>query len=229
VKPSGDGQSVQQSRAFDAATVACLGVPSPSEGCHAASARPILLCDVDGVLAPFRSHNGIYVASTNHRGVVPHAMIPRMRALLAHYDLWWATAWEDEANEALAPLFGLEDRPVVRMTWQFSRTWKLGAVHATVDRCASGRAVAWIDDHVGPSGRQWAAGRPNTLALSVPGHTGLDDGHVADLLQFAQRVSGLHARSTLEPSTEGLGLRRAAFLAGRRLRRFTSIRTQKEF
>jgi hypothetical protein len=153
---------------------------------------------------------------------MPDDVLARVQTLLSHYDLWWASAWEDEANDVIAPLFGLGARPVVRMTWQCSRTWKLSAVQVAVDRCAAGRAVAWVDDHIGPSGRQWAAGRANTLALSVPGRTGLDDSHVDQLIEFAQRVSGAPARSTLEPGFYGLGVRRAAFLTGRRLRRYRS-------
>ncbi len=65
-------------------------------------------------------------------------------------------------------------------------TWKLPAVK----RFTAERAIAWIDDDLGPDAHEWAQNRTEpSLLLDIDPATGLVDGHVELLIEFADRVS----------------------------------------
>ena len=72
----------------------------------------------------------------------------RLRRLGEHYDLVWATGWEDRANDHLPSLLGLpEELPVLRFGGRAvfgSAHWKLDAI----DEYAGDRPLAWIDDNI---------------------------------------------------------------------------------
>ncbi|MFC7467145.1 hypothetical protein ACFQVA_05280 [Actinomadura keratinilytica] len=90
--------------------------------------KPLLFLDVDGPLNPY----GALSAPAPPEGFHPHRMRPagwswpepltvlldpdhgtRLRALQRHYELVWATTWEDEANAWIAPVLGLPPLPYV--------------------------------------------------------------------------------------------------------------------
>jgi hypothetical protein len=87
---------------------------------------------------------------------VDPALGPKLLALPC--DLVWATTWESEANECLAPLLGLPQLPVV--TWlEPSDEPEPAALHwktRMLVEWAAGRPFAWLDDEITDADRTWA-------------------------------------------------------------------------
>ncbi|CAG6395067.1 helix-turn-helix domain-containing protein [Streptomyces cocklensis] len=86
--------------------------------------RPVLFLDVDGPLIPFGATREqcpdgypTYVPQGAGANPLLAGVDPALGAKLLALpcDLVWATTWESEANECLAPLLGLPQLPVV--TW----------------------------------------------------------------------------------------------------------------
>jgi hypothetical protein len=84
---------------------------------------------------------------------------PSHGAALTHlpFELAWATTWEEEANEYIAPLIGLPRLPVV--TWSPQREAAAGVFWKTpqIVTWADGRPFAWIDDEITETDRAWVA------------------------------------------------------------------------
>ena len=91
----------------------------------------------------------------------------RLRRLGEHYDLVWATGWEDKANDYLPNILGLPELPYLTFDGAArfgSAHWKLGPL----DEYGKGRPLAWIDDNFdesATSGRVVETSRP---CLSPP-------------------------------------------------------------
>ena len=161
------------------------------------SDRPLLLVDVDGVLALFN------LAANPPAGVwhliegFPYYLSTGTAALLhevaEHFDLAWCTGWEDRANDHLPRLLGTPGPlPVVyfeRNPGRGNAHWKLDAIDAFV----GARPVAWIDDALDERCQVWAAervaaGSPTLLVQTEP-HLGMDAAHLTLLVEFAAAAS----------------------------------------
>jgi hypothetical protein len=101
----------------------------------------------------------------------------------------WATTWQDEANEVLAPRLGLPALPVVRWPEEAGAPgtprglhWKTPALVAS----AEGRPFLWVDDEIGPVDRLWVEGTHPAPALlhRVDPRRGLTDEDFAALADF---------------------------------------------
>ncbi|WP_330437885.1 hypothetical protein OHB44_20410 [Micromonospora sp. NBC_00821] len=111
--------------------------------------RPLLLLDVDGVLTP-------YGTPQPPAGYTEHHLFPGeepVRVNLTHgawiteasavLDIAWATSWNDEANQLLAPLLRIAPLPVITMPpAPFHPSDKIPAIAAYAQQ----RPAAWIDD-----------------------------------------------------------------------------------
>jgi len=112
----------------------------------------------------------------------------RLNRLGEHFELVWATGWEDKANDYLPTLLGLPELP--HITFQGaarfgSAHWKLGPI----DEYASDRAVAWIDDSFDESCFEWAEKRAQpTLLVPTEPQLGIEEAHVTALESWAQEV-----------------------------------------
>ena len=154
--------------------------------------RPILAVDVDGVislfgfedppdrsLARFELIDGMVHCISLGAGV-------RLRRLSEHYELIWATGWEDRANDTLPRMLGLPELPVVNFggAAQFGTAhWKLEALAEAAD----GRALAWVDDSFDESCYEWARSRSQpTLLVPTEPRLGLEEAHTEALSAWAR-------------------------------------------
>ena len=154
--------------------------------------RPILAVDVDGVislfgfedppdrsLARFELIDGMVHCISLGAGV-------RLRRLSEHYELIWATGWEDRANDTLPRMLGLPELPVVNFggAAQFGTAhWKLEALAEAAD----GRALAWVDDSFDESCYEWARSRSDpTLLVPTEPRLGLEEAHTEALEAWAR-------------------------------------------
>ena len=134
-----------------------------------AGPRSLLFLDVDGPLIPFGlppDRFPTYQAAQGAVGGTSNPLLSRLnpehgrRLAALRCDLVWATAWEHEANEVIAPWLGLPQLPVVE--WpepsdddvkdeRMGLNWKTRALITW----AAGRPFAWIDDEVTVVDQMW--------------------------------------------------------------------------
>ena len=169
--------------------------------------KPLLFVDVDGVISLFGFREGYGLAS----GDVPFGDCPpgtlqsingvmhyiasdcggRLRRLAERYELVWATGWEEAANDYLPHLLAL---PAHLPYLTFDGRVAAGSAHWKVDAIADyagSRPLAWIDDNVDESCREWAARRPApTLIVETLRHEGMVEEHVELLLEWAGSLNG---------------------------------------
>jgi hypothetical protein len=158
------------------------------------SSKPLLAVDVDGVISIFGFEE------PPDRGVARFELIDgmvhcistaagdRLRRLSDLYELFWATGWEDRANDMLAPLLGLPELPYLSFDGAArfgSAHWKLGPL----DEYAGRRALAWIDDSFDHSCYEWAQTRSApTLLVATESPHGLEEAHAETLARWAKEV-----------------------------------------
>jgi hypothetical protein len=129
--------------------------------------RPLLFLDVDGPLIPFGLPPEELPVYPGPRDDDSHPGLARInpehgrRLAALSCELVWATAWEHEANEWVAPRIGLPQLAVV--TWpslsaadedrdeRIGLHWKT----RTLIEWAAGRPFAWVDDEVTAVDRAW--------------------------------------------------------------------------
>jgi hypothetical protein len=178
--------------------------------------RPALLVDVDGPLNPYaaKPHRRPEGYQT-HRLVTPRWEAAERRRLSAWglpdrrvkplrvwlnpdhgpalaalpFELVWATTWEQEANDFVAPLLGLPTLPFI--CWLDPRPepangvfWKTPQIVAWAD----GRAFAWVDDEISDADRDWvhAHHRGPALLRRVDPRCGLTVDDFARLARWAE-------------------------------------------
>ena len=156
--------------------------------------KPILAVDIDGVISLFGAETPPDRAFTKLELVdgVPHLIsLPtgdRLRRLEEHFELIWASGWEDKANFYLPSLLGLPELPHVTFDGavrEGAAHWKLGPL----EEYAAGRPLAWIDDNFDQSCYEWAEARvePTLLVVTEP-HLGLEEAHVDALNAWARSL-----------------------------------------
>jgi hypothetical protein len=143
--------------------------------------RPILAVDVDGVISLFGFEDPPEAAEARFELIdgtvhcISQRVGERLQRLAHHYDLIWATGWEDKANFYLPRMLGLPELPhlTFKGAARFgSAHWKLGPL----DEYCAGRAMAWVDDNFDESCYEWARERPEpTLLIPTEAHLGLGE------------------------------------------------------
>lgn len=162
--------------------------------------RPLCLLDVDGVIA---LHGDSYTEPTFHAVVagfpvaIAVAAHERLSRLAQAFQIVWATSWQRDGAEALAPLLGLpDDLPFLTFDPDADRTrgtYKLPVVR----RFVRDRAFAFVDDELGEDVVAWANERePPTLLIHCDPRVGLTDEQVDQLLRFAAGLEGLAETTT---------------------------------
>jgi hypothetical protein len=157
------------------------------------SERPLLALDVDGVISLFGFEGPIGEAPGRFHLIngMPHCIPEGIGAMLArltpHYEIVWATGWEDRANERLPEILGL---PGELPFLTFDGRARFGTAHwkiEAIDRYAGDRPLAWVDDSIDETCRAWAAARSApTLIVHTESEIGLTEDHVETLLTWAR-------------------------------------------
>jgi hypothetical protein len=154
--------------------------------------KPILALDVDGTISLFGFDGHLdQVPGRFHLidGVahcIPEEVGGRLRRLAEHYELIWATGWEERANDTLPTILGL---PHELPALTFGGRARFGTAHwklEALDEYAGDRALAWVDDSLDESCHAWAERRPApTLLVPCEPHVGLTEAHVEALIAWA--------------------------------------------
>ena len=152
--------------------------------------RPILALDVDGVISlfgfddPAAGAPGRFHMIDGIAHCISDSVGPRVCRLADLYEVVWATGWEDRANDHLPRILGLPGE-FPFLTFESARFgtshWKIEAI----DHYARGRPLAWVDDCIDDSCRDWAMSRDEpTLLVPTEPDSGLTDAHVEALIRW---------------------------------------------
>ena len=154
--------------------------------------KPILAVDVDGVISLFGFEGqppreaGRFHLVDGMPHLISHTAGPLLQRLLPHYDLIWATGWEDKANDYLPNMLGLPELPVLH----FGRDARFGTAHwklGPIGEYGGNRPLAWIDDSLDDECRQWSRDREApTLLVETQSMFGIEEGHVEALIAWAE-------------------------------------------
>jgi hypothetical protein len=159
--------------------------------------RPLLLVDVDGVLALFNLDGGEPAGTWHLIEGFAYYLAAEPAQLLheaaEHFELVWCTGWEDRANDHLPRLAGTPGPlPVIKFARNPGRAnahWKLDEI----DAYAGDRPVAWIDDALDEHCDRWAEERSArgvaTLLVRTEPHRGMGRPHFEALAAFAAELA----------------------------------------
>lgn len=158
-----------------------------------ATHKPVLFVDVDGVISLFGfARDTDFPGALHSVDGILHCIATecgeRLRRLDEHFELVWATGWEEKANEHLPLILELPFKQLPSLTFDGRAVfgtahWKLEAI----EQYAGDRPAAWIDDNLDERCERWAMQRdaPTLLVRTEPA-TGMSDEHVEQLLQWAE-------------------------------------------
>jgi hypothetical protein len=160
----------------------------------------VLAVDVDGVISlfgfdgPLEDVPGTFHLIDGVAHCIAEGVGARLLRLADHFEMIWATGWEERANDHLPHLLGLGD-DIPALT--FGGRARFGTAHWKLDALeefAKGRALAWIDDSMDETCHAWAAARedPTLLVPTLP-EVGLTDAQVDAILDWARELQGAHA------------------------------------
>jgi hypothetical protein len=158
------------------------------------SKPPILFVDIDGVISLFGFDRAAPPPGRFHTvDGIPHWIGElsgiHLARLAPRFELVWASGWEERANEHLPHVLEL---PSELPTLSFDNTPVFGEAHwkiAAVDRYASGRPAAWIDDSLDERCHAWAESRSEpTFLLETDPAVGITGEHVERLLAWAEEL-----------------------------------------
>lgn len=155
--------------------------------------RPLILLDVDGVLnaQPLDNHltpPGFQRHALCNGVLLDQRLTDWMLDLSQVAELAWATAWEHEANQLLAPLLGLKQLrvvPMVDLSYPADGGhWKRNAVEGFL-AAEPERPVAWVDDEFNQADHAWAQ-RQQVYLLACDPETGITQAQIKELLDWAR-------------------------------------------
>jgi len=158
---------------------------------------PLLAVDVDGVVVLLGGDD------QGPPGAVRFELIDGMahrvsivagdclRRLSNHFELVWATGWEERANDHFPELLGLPRLSSIN----FDDAARFGSAHWKLDALgvyARGRPLAWVDDNFDDICFEWAAAREApTLLVPVDPRRGLREEEAETLVTWARPFAPL--------------------------------------
>lgn len=151
--------------------------------------RPILAVDIDGVISVFGFDEPPAESRFELVDGIMHCLAlrsgERLRRLAEHYELIWASGWEDKANYYLPTALGLPELPHLTFDGaaRFGTAhWKLGPL----EDYSRGRPLAWVDDNLDESCYEWSRRRPEpTLLVPTKSDRGLEEPETEALIAWA--------------------------------------------
>jgi hypothetical protein len=159
--------------------------------------RPILAIDVDGVISLFGfdeppdSKAARFELIDGMVHCISLAAGERLRRLAEHYEMVWATGWEEKANEYMPNVLGMPELPYLTFKGAArfgSAHWKLGPL----DKYGKGRSLAWIDDSFDESCYDWARQRTEqTLLVPTESDIGLEEAQTEALIAWARSLASV--------------------------------------
>jgi hypothetical protein len=168
--------------------------PSPNE---ADEGLPLLAVDVDGVVVLLGGDDEDSTGAVRFElidGMMHRVSIvacESLRRLSGHFELVWATGWQDRANDHFTQFLGLPPLPYV----DFKDAARFGSAHwklEPLDAYSKGRPVAWVDDNFDDSCFEWAAAREApTLLVPVDPRRGLREREAETLATWARPFAPL--------------------------------------
>ena len=155
--------------------------------------RPILAVDVDGVISLFGYDQPPDEARFELVDGMLHCISlragKRLGRLAEHFELIWATGWEEKANYYLPQMLGLAELPHLTFDGAArfgSAHWKLGPL----GEYGRGRALAWIDDNFDDSCYEWSRRREEpTLLVPTEPALGLGEAETEALMAWARGLA----------------------------------------
>ena len=157
--------------------------------------KPILAVDVDGVVSLFGFDDPPPPSEARYELVdgnihcISLRAGERLRRLEEHFEMVWATGWEDKANFYLPALLGLPEFPHLTFDGAArfgSAHWKLGPL----DQYARGRPLAWVDDNLDDSCYRWARERDEpTLLVPTDPALGLQEAETEALIAWGRGLA----------------------------------------
>lgn len=155
--------------------------------------KPLLLLDVDGVLAPFgptikptgfRQHTLHTELLGDHKVWLNSQHGDWLRPLQELFDFVWCSGWEDEAPQLLGPILGLAPAPVIHFNQRAVINLPLNKLPDVADFVGD-RPLAWLDASLQEKDYRWASERDRTLLIAPEHNVGLLHEHIDRLQQFA--------------------------------------------
>jgi hypothetical protein len=155
------------------------------------------MVDIDGVLSLFGERwsppapeEGSFHSIEGMFHFLSSTAAAHLLSLQSDFDLVWASGWEERADEHLPHLLGVPaGLPFLRFERSVGRGnahWKLDAI----ERYAAQRALAWVDDALGPECVAWADARsaPTLLVQTDPAR-GLSTAEAQRLRSWARSLA----------------------------------------
>lgn len=163
--------------------------------------RPFLLLDVDGVINTINASQNAKTYKIFKVGPftirIRHEMKGWLARLGEHYQLVWATMWDDAANDDLAPVLGLPDLPYIpcHHTAYDDPEWRGQRIHPkipVVEYAMKDHPFAFVDDGFGKGDMAWAKERDDEIAptkfLYIDPRMGLLKHHIDKLIAWADLI-----------------------------------------
>jgi hypothetical protein len=165
--------------------------------------KPLLIWDIDGVLAPFggeHGRNADYIRVDVTSGMLETYVFVRrdlpevMKRLMQSFEIMWGTMWEESANEYREHFGFVEPLEYIKFARHWNPrhdTYKLASLMELLDE--NERPALWIDDEIGQDAFDYAkkrteAGIP-TLFIRTEPHIGFIDDHISEMETWAKEHS----------------------------------------
>ncbi|HEX5608759.1 MAG TPA: hypothetical protein VFX45_01565 [Solirubrobacterales bacterium] len=156
--------------------------------------RPILAVDIDGVISLFGfddpppNDEARFELIDGSVHCISLRAGQRLLRLSEHYELIWASGWEEKANFYLPALLGLPELPHLT----FDGAARFGSAHwklSSIEGYCAGRPMAWVDDNFDESCYEWARARPEpTLLVPTESALGLGEAEAEALAAWARSL-----------------------------------------